>query len=141
MLFSMPLRLTLFHMNFREMDFKQSVKVPQNFWTVKKRNFSQSGIEYLHDYQNVPIFKTAENINIKEIFHLLTLNIDKNQHYIYKNVPCWVNRSSNFMVDLSRLSSVEDLKCNDGKAMEHIGQTLRKIRFDKNRYLTIDPTS
>ena len=35
-----------------------------------KELLSQSETEYLHDDQNVPIFKTPENINIKEIFHL-----------------------------------------------------------------------
>ena len=32
---------------------------------------------------------------------------------------------------------MEDVKCNDGEAMEHYGQTLRVITYDKDRNLTI----
>ena len=88
------------------------------------------------------IFKTPEDISIKEIFHVLTLNINKNEHYICNNFPYRVNHSSsNFIVDLSRLSSVEDVKCNDGEAMEHHGQTLRVITYDEDRNVTIGRTS
>lgn len=63
---------------------------------------------------------------------MLTLNIDKNEHYIYRNLPYRVNHNSNFIVDLSHLSSVEDVKCNDGEAMDHHGQTLGVTRLDKD---------
>ena len=72
---------------------------------------------------------------------MLTLNIDKNEHYIYRNVPYRVNHNSNFIVDLSHLSSVEDVKCNDGEAMDHHGQTLGVTRLDKDWNLTITITS
>lgn len=105
-------------------------QVPQNF--LAEKHLSQSKIEYLYGDQNMSIFETKENIYIKEIFHVLTLNIDKNEHYIYRNVPYRVNHNSNFIVDLSHLSSVEDVKCNDGEAMDHHGQTLGVTRLDKD---------
>lgn len=36
---------------------------------------------------------------------------------------------------------MEDVKCNDGEAMEHYGQTLRVITYDKDRNLAIARTS
>ena len=89
------------------------------FYDSEEKYLSQSETEYLHDDENMPIFKTPENISIKGIFHVLMLNIDKNEHYIGKNVPYRVTHSSNFIVDPSCLSSVEDVKCNDGEAMKH----------------------
>ena len=35
---------------------------------------------------------------------------------------------------------MEDVKCNDGQAMEHHGQTLRVITYDQDRNLTIART-
>ena len=36
---------------------------------------------------------------------------------------------------------MEDVKCNDGEAMEHHGQTLRVITYDEDGNLTIARTS
>ena len=101
----------------------------------------QSETEYLYDDENMAIFKTPEKLSIKEIFHVLILNIDKNEHYVCKNVPYRVNHSSNFIVDLSRLSSVEYVKCNDREVMEHHWQTLRVITYKEDRDLTNPRTS
>ena len=49
--------------------------------------------------------------------------------------------SSNFIVDLSRLSSVEILRCNDGEAMKHHGETMRVSTYGEDRNLTTRHTS
>ena len=36
---------------------------------------------------------------------------------------------------------MEDVKCDDGEAMDHYGQTLRVITYDEDRNLTIACTS
>ena len=82
-------------------------------------------------------YSKAVILSLKNYENILKFNF-KN---ICKNVPYRVNHSSDFIVDLSRLSSVEYVKCNDGEVMEDHWQTLRVITYKEDRNLTNPRTS
>ena len=52
-------------------------------------------------------------------------------------MPHGVERSTSFLVDISNLDCLDDLKPNNGETMSHQDQALRQISVAKNGEITV----
>ena len=85
-------------------------------------------IKYLHEDRLLPVLdEKSETFSVEEVFYILTTAIEKYPNYICEAAPYNVSKSSSFLVDLSKLDNVNDIKVNDSSAMTHHGQKLCQI--------------
>ena len=87
-------------------------------------------ISYLHENFKLPIFsERLEPFIILDVYRIL---IKENHLSITcEQVPCSVKSSATFIIDLTKLDCIDDIKSNDGESMAHHGQLLRQVYRDK----------
>ena len=61
---------------------------------------------------------------------------EKGNDKICEKVLHGVERSASFLVDISKLNCLDDLKSNNGETMSHQDQPLRQISVDENGEIT-----
>ena len=85
---------------------------------------------YLHENFQLPIFsERVEPFSIQDIYQTL---IEENHLSVtYKPVPGSVNSSAAFIIDLTKLDCIDDIKSNDGESVTHHGQVLRQVYRDE----------
>ena len=95
-------------------------------------------MEYLHGNMTLPIYSTE--VNMPSFEHIVKILTNEDNSKICEDVPSRVLSSASFVVDISKLNNPTDVKCNDGEAMEHHGQKLRKVYHDGNGEFVIERT-
>ena len=62
---------------------------------------------------------------------------EKGNDKICEKVLHGVERSASFLVDISKLNCLDDLKSNHGETMSHQDQALRQISANGNREIAV----
>ena len=62
---------------------------------------------------------------------------EKGNEKICEKVLHGVERSASFLVDISKLNCLDDLKSNHGETMSHQDQALRQISANENREIAV----
>ena len=91
---------------------------------------------YLHDDKHLSILsKQIEALSVEKVYIILIGEKDNDK--IFEKVSHGVERSDSFLIDISNLKCLDDLKSNDREAMSHHGQALRQISIDENGEIAI----
>ena len=91
---------------------------------------------YLHEDKHLPILsEKIETLSIERVYNILIG--EKDNDNICEKVPHGIETSASFLIDISKLNCLDNLKSNDGEAMSHHGQALRQISLDENGEIVV----
>ena len=100
---------------------------------------------YLHEGKHLPILsEKIETLSIERVYNILIG--EKDNDNICEKVPHGIETSASFLIDISKLNCLDDLKSNDGEVCHITGKhyvryllmKMEKLSFEENsRRMTI----
>ena len=95
-----------------------------------------NSISYLHENFQLPIFsERVEPFSIQDVYRIL---MEKNHlSGICEQVPSSVKSSATFIIDLTKLDCIDDIKSNDGVSMTQHEQVLGQVYRDESHNIVV----